>query len=296
MKNLAVTVLTLALTGATAWADGTGTTVASLTTNTTTTDATAAPVVNQSVTTTDKTGESALSLDKFYASFYGNLEGGRLSDVGPYEANPTTGQMTKQAMTLASTATIAYMATPDIGIGTYLEMNITPVFGQGWEWLDAGLTIFDRKLVNRNGLTISANFIAELPTDSYDINRGMIAGIETTPSIRYEIPNSRFSLGAWTEVKNYTGSTSGKILKTYYEPYVAYSIIPQLSLNVTYEFEYDHFAGTSGMQVYETDIQPGLLYFITPKIMINPYVMWFTNNRLTADTACFGAALVARVL
>jgi hypothetical protein len=246
--------------------------------------------------TIEKEGANPLSLDRFYASFYGNLEGGRLSQLGPYEANPTTGQMSTEPMTLASTATIAYMATPEIGVGTYLEMNITPVLGRGWQWLDVGATIFDHKIINRDGLDVSVNFIAELPTDTYDINRGMVAGLETTPSFRYAIPHSRFTLGAWTELKNYTGAHSGKLIKTYYEPYIAYTLLPQVLLNVTYEFEWDHFVGHGGMQVYQTDIQPGVLWYLTPRLMLNPFLMWFTNNRISAETACFGLAVVARFL
>jgi hypothetical protein len=277
-KRQLAMILSLAASCASAWADESATSVE-----------------GQSATV-ENGGGSALSLDKFYASFYGNLEGGRLSQFGPYEANPTTGEMSKEAVTLASTATIAYMVTPQIGVGTYLEMNITPVFGEGWQWLDVGVTAFDRKLISGNGLTLSANLIAEVPTDTYDIGRGMAAGFETTPSIRYEIPHSRFSVGAWTELKNYAGAHAGKLIKTYYEPYVAYQLISQLSLNLTYELEWDHFVGGPGMQVYETDIQPGLLWYLTPKIIFNPFLMWFTNNRMTADTACFGASIVARVL
>lgn len=280
MKKMMAIALILATSATSAFADG----------------STATPVTNQS-NAMEKESGSAFSLDKFYAGFYSNLEGSKLSQLGsPDQVNETTGAMSKQAMTFATDVTAAYLVTPDIGVGTYLEMNITPVLGQGLQWLDIGVTTFDKKLVHRNGLTVTANAIVEVPTDTYDINRGMVAGLETTPSIRYEVPHSRFAVGAWTELKNYTGSTSGKLVKTYYEPYVSYALIPHLALNLSYELEYDHYAGTSGMQVYETDIQPGVLLYITPKIMINPYVQWFTNNRITADTACFGATIVARFL
>jgi hypothetical protein len=256
----------------------------------------AGPTINESSTTTvDDHG--ALSLDRFYLSYYGNLQGSRLQDLGsPYEANPTTGQPTKSAMTFASTATGAYMVTPDIGVGTYLEMNITPVLGQGYSWTDVGVTAFDKKIISRNGFTMYANAIAEIPVDTYDINRGMVAGLETTPYFRYEFPHSRFSAGAWTEVKNYTGVTSGKMFKTYWNPYVAYQINSHFSANLGYELEYDYFKNAQGMQVYETDLQPGILWFISSKFMLNPYIQLYTNNKITSDTAAFGLSVVARVL
>jgi hypothetical protein len=256
----------------------------------------AGPEINESATT-EKNDHGALSLDRFYLSYYGNLQGSRLQDIGtPYETNPTTGQPTKSAMTFASTATGAYMVTPDVGVGTYLEMNITPVLGQGYSWTDIGITSFDKKLISRNGFTLFANFIAEVPVDTYDINRGMVAGLETTPYFRYEFPHSRFSTGAWTEVKNYTGVTSGKMIKTYWNPYIAYQITSNFSANLGYELEYDYYKNATGMQVYETDLQPGVLWFLSSKFMLNPYIQLYTNNKITADSAAFGLSVVARVL
>jgi hypothetical protein len=289
--------LFLSLGGASAHADDSSTKVASATGmgSDMTTEVEHVGEVNENQATIN-VNPSAFSLDKFYAGFYGSLQGSKLNNIGsPYELS-ASGNPTQQAMTLASDVTAAYLITPDIGIGTYIEMNITPVLGQGITMLDVGLTTFNRKLVYHNGLTIFANAIVEAPVDTYDIQRGMIVGLETTPYIRYELPHSRFSVGAWTELKNYTGATSGKLVKTYYNPYVAYQILPQLSANFGYELEYDYFAHSTGMSVYETDLQPGLLLFITPKLIFNPYVQWFTNNRLTMDSAAFGASLVARIL
>jgi hypothetical protein len=236
-------------------------------------------------------------LDHVYMSIYSDLQGSSLKQLGsPYQENQTTGLMSKSPMYFATDATLAYLITPQIGVGPYAQLNYTPVLGQGVQWLDVGVTAFNRHLVHTDHLTIMGNIIVEAPTDSYDINRGMYLGLKSSPYVRYEIPHSRFTLGAWTEFKDYMGSTSGKLVKTYYEPYVAYSVVKQLSLSFAYELEYDHYAATSGMKVYETDIQPGLLWFITPKIVFNPYLQWFTNNRITADTAAFGMSLAARFL
>jgi hypothetical protein len=125
----------------------------------------------------------------------------------------------------------------------------------------------------------------------------MYAGFETTPYIRYVVPHSRFTVGAWTEVKNYAGSRSGKLIKTWWNPYVAYSLTSKLEANLGYELEYDSFSGVpGGFSVYESDFQPGLNWIINSHVVINPYLQFFTNNRLSYDTMAFGANFVARVL
>ena len=240
---------------------------------------------------------SPLSLDRFYLGYYGNLEGSKVDQLGtPYAVDSKGNQTSGSAMTFASDVTAAYMLTPTIGVGTYLEMNLTPVLGDGATFLDVGVTTFNLKLISTNGLTVFGNAIVEAPTDTYDLARGMVAGFETTPYIRYDVPGSRFTVGAWTEVKNYAGSNYGKLIKTYWEPYVSYPILPKVSANLSYELEYDKFAGISGFSVYESDFQPGFNFNVAPRVLINPYVQFFTNNRLTYDTMAFGANVVARVL
>ena len=280
MKNVLVLALCLTMPGISAFADD-ATPAASAPTNISEAPSSALP--------------SALSLDLLYASYFGVLEGSKLDQFGsPYQVN-RSGQMTNQPMTFASDFTGAYLITPDIGVGTYIEANLTPFLGANVQFLDVGLTTFDKKIVLAEGLTLYANAIVEAPMSSYDLNRGMYAAFESTPFIRYEVPHSRIALGSWNEIKNYAGSQYGTLLKTYFNPYVQYRITARFSANLGYELEYDHLAGTSGFTVMESDFQPGVIIALTRDFYFNPYLQFFTNNRLTMDSAAFGAILVGRV-
>jgi hypothetical protein len=128
----------------------------------------------------------------------------------------------------------------------------------------------------------------------------MTFAIKTTPNVRYLIPQSNFKVGAWTEAKSYLGVTQGKAFKLYAAPYVGYSLSDSLALNVGYEMEADHYPipGISSLDFksYQTDLQPGVVWNITPHIMVNPYVQLFTGNKVTLDNSALGAVISATLL
>ena len=53
---------------------------------------------------------------------------------------------------------------------------------------------------------------------------------------------------------------------------------------------------TFDFTTYETDLQPGFVYMITPTILVNPYVQLFTGNKITSDSTALGAVITARLL
>ncbi|MDR3607012.1 MAG: hypothetical protein P4M08_06485 [Oligoflexia bacterium] len=237
-----------------------------------------------------------LNLDRFYVSYFGTYHGSDLSQIGkPYQADQN-GNKSRNPMDFDSELTTAYMVTPDIGVGPYMQFHITPVMGQGVGVDYLGVKTFDKKTIAVDHFTMYSNLILEAPTNTYDINRGVFGAVKTTPFVRYDFPRSRFSVGSWSELKDYAGAGSGKMYKVYVDPYVNYQLTSGISLNLSYEMEADHFHGTSGLSLYESDFQPGVLFNVTKKILVNPYLQFFTNNRLTADTTAVGAVITARVL
>ena len=121
--------------------------------------------------------------------------------------------------------------------------------------------------------------------------------VKTTPNFRYDVPDSRLAVGSWGEAKAYLGALKGKLFKAYAAPYVNYQLTPKLSLNVEYEIEADHFVGTTpfDFKMFQTDLCPGFVYMVTPKVLINPYLQVFTTDRIAMDHTAMGAVISASI-
>jgi hypothetical protein len=147
-------------------------------------------------------------------------------------------------------------------------------------------------------LKINTNFYLQAPTSTYSQSRNLKYGLKSTPSVRYDFRASRFAIGSWNEIKDYVGVTSGAAFKLYSLPYVSYQMTPSVSAVLGYEMETHHNVGDSGAAFtsYETDLQPGISWMITPKVIFNPYVQIFTGNNITWDSAAVGAVISATVL
>jgi hypothetical protein len=193
----------------------------------------------------------------------------------------------------------AYMLSPTVGIGGYVPFFL--VAGKGGDFImgDAGATIFKRHAIETGGLNVDANLILQGATASYSQLRGMTIGVKTTPSIRYSFAGSRFTVGSWTEAKYYGGVKFDNTFKLWANTYVAYQIASNLSANLGYETEAHHNVNDTGyfnFTNYQTDLQPGFVWVISPNVIVNPYLQLFTGNKVTADTTAFGTFISARLL
>jgi hypothetical protein len=106
-------------------------------------------------------------------------------------------------------------------------------------------------------------------------------------------------VGAWTEGKTYLGVNTDKTLKIWALPYVDYKLTGSVSLNLGYELEAHHDVGMQGidMRWYQTDIQTGVVWFISPRFMVNPFLQIFTTTSdIGTDHMALGAVFSATVL
>jgi hypothetical protein len=236
-----------------------------------------------------------------YLNYFATAHGTPLSKLdSPYtlDHNGNNTKSSFNTVNFDSDVTAAYMLTKDVGLGLSIPFLLVPVQGQGLVLGNVAIKTFDKHLVSYNGLNISGNLYIQAPSGKADKNRGMDVGLKSTPGIRYQIPNSRFAIGSWNEAKLYEGAVMGKTFKLYTLPYVNYTLTPSLSLNLGYEFETDHMKNDAffNFTTYETDLQPGVVWFMTPKVMVNPYLQIFTGRKITSDTMALGAVISATVL
>ncbi|MBI3556028.1 MAG: hypothetical protein HY074_07180, partial [Deltaproteobacteria bacterium] len=230
-----------------------------------------APVQTMSATAAG-TGSSAL-LDKIYLNYFAIYHGASLTDLGSTYALDRTGKVnTTQKQLLDGEMTAAYMIDKNVGIGPVVPFLMIPGPGQHMVLGDAGIKIFNRKTISGNGLNVYSNLIVQAPTSTASQDRNMTFALKTTPNVRYNVEHSNFALGAWTEAKAYLGVTKSKTFKLYAAPYVSYNLSDRFALNVEYEMEAHHYLGKPSLDFtnYQTDLQPGIIWFITPRVIFNP--------------------------
>lgn len=256
------------------------------------------PLMGTSQFNTTTSSEQHSILDRFYLNYFANYHGSRLSNLGDSRTLNNKGNPSPMGIYFDSDVTAAYMIDSANGIGPDIPFLLVPVLGQGFIMGDAGVRYFNRNTIKKNGFILNTNLILQAPSSLASQNRHMVLGVKSTPSIFYTPPGSRWTFGAWTEIKAYLGATSDKTFKLYGAPYVSYRLLPQLAVNLGYEIEAHHDAGYPAFNffVYQSDFEPGLIWYVTPRILINPYVQFFTNNKINLDTTALGAVISLTML
>ncbi|MFL5815101.1 MAG: hypothetical protein ACJ763_16110 [Bdellovibrionia bacterium] len=263
----------------------------------------AAPTAPATGVSTESVQSSSYAdiVKNLYVNYFATVHGTPLNKLdSPYtlDHNGKNSKNSFNAINFDSDVTAAYMVSPDLGFGAAIPFILTPVQGQGVTLGDLGIKAVTKNLFNINGVKIFGSLYLQAPTSQASQDRGMDFGVKSTPAIRYSIPGTRFTIGSWNEVKWYSGVDYGKTLKLLALPYINYSLTKSLSLNLQYEFETDHMKNDRffNFTTYETDIQPGVVWFINSKMMVNPYVQIFTGQKITSDRMALGAVVSATVL
>ena len=236
--------------------------------------------------------------NSLYVNYFANFHGSPVNDLGNFKT-PTTDGVTKKAqpMYFDSTLTTAYRINKDIGVGPEINFNYEPVLGKGFTLKDSGAKIYNKHQFTSGNFNVASNLILQAPTD-YSRQSGIDFGVKTTPTIRYDIAATRWTIGSYTEAKAYVGATKGKTFKFWAGPYANYQVSQAVALTATYEMEAHHFAGKPSFDFTNvgTDLQPGVRWNITRDIMLNPYVNLYTGNKITVSNSYVGAIISATVL
>jgi hypothetical protein len=259
-------------------------------------DSNPAPVLAPAVTT-DSWTKHLPGLDDFYVSDFTTVNGPNLGHINSYTVDHS-GHVGKQAMFLDNEITAAYLINKEstIGIGPTIRFNYTPVMGKGFEWNDVGLKFIDYKAFTTRHFRAAFNLFLLAPTAAWSKAAGMRYSIKSTPFFWFEIPDTNFVVGSWSEIKDYVGVNYGTQLKLCYLPYVNYKVNKHLALNLLYEEEYHHDVGKHGFTRYKSDIQPGMVITVNHNLSINPYVAVYLDNKISKDAMGLGALVNARIL
>lgn len=249
--------------------------------------------------TSSVTPRSGSFVDSLYLNYFATFHGAPLNDLGSPRTVDQKGKPSKfNSINFDSEITAAYLLAPGIGVGPAIPFLAVPVLGQGIILGDLGVKAFNKKTISYKGFNLSTNLILQAPTSKSSQARQMDFAVKTTPALRYSVPASRFTVGAWTEAKAYLGVIKDKTFKLYAAPYANYQLIPNLSLNLEYEMEWHHDVNrpTMDFATYQTDLQPGFVWNVTRDILVNPYVQISTTQNVNSDRMAVGAVISATVL
>jgi hypothetical protein len=195
--------------------------------------------------------------------------------------------------------TPAYMVSKDFGVGIEFPFMFIPVKGGDFILGDIGAKFFNKSLIRVGNFNATGSLYIQPPTSEDAQKRGMDLGVKGTSTLSYTIPGSRWRIGSRAEAKWYAGSENGRTFKLFAAPGVTYRFLPTLAAQVQYEMEARHNVGDTGyfnFTAQQTNLQPGLVWNVTPKILVNPFVQLFTGNTVTLDTTAAGLYINASVL
>ena len=238
-------------------------------------------------------------MEKMYLGLSSTFHGPSLNNLSsPYTTNKAGNiDSTGRGVNFDTTVTAAYLFTPTVGLGIDVPFYYHMTQGHDTILGDLGVRFFDKALYKDSSTTVQTAAIIQAPTSAYSRNNGQTLGLKIAPSIRHNFSDSRFAIGASTDAKAYLGVIRGKTFKLWAMPYVNYQLTPNLSLNVGYEMEAHHMrnASTFDFTSHQTDFTPGIIYMITPKIMVNPFLLVYTTDKIEMNHTGLGAVLSARL-
>lgn len=230
-------------------------------------------------------------MDKAYVNYSALYHGAALDRLDSAQGVDAAGNPSKGKINLDGELIAGYRVTKDIGVGPYMPFLLFPE-GQGFVIGDVGVKAFDKKTFTTEDLTVSTNLMLQAPTSDASRARNMKYGIKTTPSFRYNIGETKFTVGSFSEAKYYAGVTYDKEVKLLAEPFVAYSLSRSFALNLAYEMEFHHNVGQKAFKFgnYQKDLQPGVVWIINKNVFVNPYLQVFTtHSSISWKTTAVGA-------
>ena len=237
--------------------------------------------------------------DETYADLFAHYHGSSLKEFDSSRAMTNKGKLGKQSsVNFDNELGVGYHVTEHLGVGAVVPFLVVPAStADNFILGDAGVKISHHDTVNWRGLRINTNLILQAPTSDYSKARHQKLGIKTTPSIRYDIPNSDFTVGSWNEVKQYVGVQSGANLKVWTLPYVKYHASRSVDLQLAYELDMRHVAHyPAKLTNYQHDLQPGVIWKITKKVSVNPYLQFFDLGSIRTANTGFGTIVSAALL
>ena len=250
---------------------------------------------------TIKTKPSKPLSEQIYFDFASVFHGPTVDRFGPISVNSRGNRDPKALFGFDNEANIAYLydREREEGIGLDIQFSDdTEKPNKAFDMGDVGLKWFRHNTIDNGDLIVSTDAYLQAPTSVDSREDHMQWAFDTTPYVIYNVPGTRWRLGAWTEFRYRSGVDAGYVSRFYGAPYVVYKMNDKIWLQLLAESRTDHEVGKDWyvFRNTRTDIQPGVIWRVTPNVKIMPHLVYFPDNPKALEQMSVAVTVYARVL
>jgi hypothetical protein len=267
----------------------------------------AAPEAPASISTSAPWGNSPL--DHIILYDWGTYYGAAPANFNMNTPNENT---TTAAQNLDNAIIGGYRIDQDTYIGGMMEFDYRPVGGSDATMMDPAIRFGKDNWIKTGPWQLYADLRAYLPVSTASQNAKQDVQLRSFQNLTYEVKGTRWTLGAYGSLRYYVYSDPDTLnpqtdllsfspkqrVRAYVGPNVNYQVSPSLSIFVLGEAEGVQNTGNSFWNWNDNgmDIEPGVMWNITPKLMINPFINVYPTSPNVAKTTYIGANIWISVL
>jgi hypothetical protein len=209
---------------------------------------------------------------------------------------------------------VGYYINPNLMVGAVTKIDVYPSHTVGYAFEDSYVHLQVPKLIDQGNFKVMSDLRLYAPTSALSQSNGMVAGSQIRFVPTYNIPHSRFTVGAYLydqyTFHNSQVDTVDAFAKNawnneiYAGPNVAYQLTPTVALTCLYEMDavnvygsgaFSYTSDTHSFNGY-TDLEPGASWDITPSVNLSPFLNMYPGSNFSLDTTSINLWLSVKLL
>ncbi|MBI3535439.1 MAG: hypothetical protein HY072_08170 [Deltaproteobacteria bacterium] len=187
---------------------------------------------------------------------------------------------------------------PNIALEPVIKFELLPVREHDFTMKDPYLKLKHTKLVNIGNFNLYADLRLVPGVTTASRTKNLVGSVISKQVASYDIPDTKFCISSTTVVvaSFYSGYAVGKPdLIVDVSPNVSYSLLPNLTVDLSYALETAHVRGAT-FSNQDITLDPGITWDITPTVQFQPYLDFKLNKRVALDTTTVGFFFTAKLL
>ena len=243
---------------------------------------------------------SGASSTPFAMNYFGVLYGPSVADPSSYQPNANGAVDSSLPLLVRNYMTVTYGLSHAVSISATAPWIWQPVLNQELGAKDPYFRVADNEIFSTEHFSLygDARFHAPVTTESRAAD--LLAGVQAFMIATYQVPGSRFTWGSYLSARyNVFGSQgTGNDTILYAGPNLAYQLSPKLALTTLYEMGASHIYKDKNFALNNdgTDLEPGLKWDLTKTVSVNPYLNFFTGNKMNLTSTSLGMTLSWQLL
>ncbi|OFZ74047.1 MAG: hypothetical protein A3K03_13115 [Bdellovibrionales bacterium RIFOXYD1_FULL_44_7] len=240
------------------------------------------------------------AFDRYSANYYAILYGPSIGQPGSLQSNSKGVLDPERPIIVKNYISLGYGITENIGISGTGYWMWKPVRGQYMDLRDPYLRLSHNQLLHSEKFNLYADARAHFAVSDVSRSNDLLTGFQSFQITTLQIGDTPIMLGSYTSIRyNVFGSQGiGSDLELYFGPNFNFQIKKNLALSILYEMGASHIFGDDFFSLINdgTDLQPGVLWEVTPNLLLNPYLTLYTGDRVTLTSTSFGMTLSWQLL